>query len=104
MKIPVGLTITLITLAVIAGLVGAAWWWWDANWTELKEGSQAVMDEGQRDGAKLSESACVERAIARHQQSENRTFARSVHTSLYLRTCLDASQTEPKFCEGVPSK
>ena len=62
------------------------------------------MAQGTRDGAALSESGCVDKAVERHRDSDNRSIAGAIKTSLYLRTCLDASKPEPKFCEGVPSK
>ena len=102
MKIPVGLTIALATLAVIAGLAGAAWWWWKANWQDFDQKTRTVMAEGQKAGASLPESGCLERALARHGESENRSIAGSVQTSLYFRACLDASKPEAKFCDGVP--
>src|SRR5260221_28637 len=85
-------------------LGAAAWWWWQKNAASFKEASQAFMLDGQKAGAALGESGCVAKAVARHGESENRTFIQSINTALFLRGCLDESKAEAKFCEGVPSK
>jgi hypothetical protein len=104
MKIPVGVWIAVATLAVIAALAGGAWWWWKANVDGLMESAHAFALEGQKLGATLTESGCVAATVERHGKSENRTFGRSIQTSLFLRACLDESKAEATFCDGVPSK
>ena len=104
MKIPLGLTIALGGIVIVAAMGFGGWWWWNENAEQLTESAKGAYLEGQRAGSALDEPGCLAGAFAKHGDKENQTLLGTIRTSLFLRGCLDTSKPDPKFCAGVPPK
>ena len=104
MKLSLGPVIAIAGVVIVAAMAGGAWWWWTVNQEKLQDLGAAAFDEGRRTGATLRESGCMDKAVERHRIADNRSILGTVHTNLFFRACLDASQPEAAFCEGVPAK
>src|SRR5260370_28876337 len=89
-------------MVIVVSVVAMGGYWWTHHSRELAESTQKVYKEGEEAGRKTDEQGCVDAAVARYK--ENRGFTGSISTSLYLRSCLDASRPTPGFCEGVPRR
>jgi len=104
MKLSFGLTLAIAGVAVVLAMAGGIWWWWNDNAEKLQESGTVAFDEGRKAGATLRESGCVDKAVERHRIDENRSVFGTVRTNLFLRACLDVSEPEAKFCDGVPAQ
>ena len=104
MKLSLGPVLAIAGVLSVAAMAGGAWWWWTENREKLQDAGAAAFDEGRKAGATLRESGCVDKAIERHRVAENRTIFGTIRTNLFFRACLDASQAEAAFCDGVPEK
>ena len=103
MKLPLGPTIAVAGVMIVAAMGTGAWWWWQQNAENLKEAAKASYVEGQVAAARLDETGCAAAATRRHGDSENQTILGSVRTTLFLRGCLEASKVDVKFCADVPA-
>src|SRR5262245_5213629 len=102
MKIPLGPTIAVTGLAIVAAMVTGGWWWWQNNARKLGEAANEAYAEGRRAGARQGEKGCVGEALARHADQQSQTIVGTIRNGLVLRGCLETSKAEAKFCDGVP--
>ncbi len=101
-------TKVLLVLAAIAVagsllLVGGAWYWWDQNGTAMLDAGKTAMEDGQKDGASLTETSCTSTALDRHKADANRSFGSALRNSVWLSGCLNTSKPQEQFCAGAPS-
>lgn len=103
-RISLGVSLIIAGVMIVVAMAGGIWWWWKDNAEKLQEAGMVAFDEGRQAGAGLRESGCVEKAAERHRVDANRSVFGTVRTNLFFRACLDASQPEAKFCDGVPAQ
>jgi hypothetical protein len=99
--------VLLIIIAAVLGvallIAGGAWYWWSRNSSEVLDAGATAMTEGQNSGRRLDEGGCMAAAFERHKTDGSQRITAAVRNSLWLTSCLEASKTNDKFCEAVPT-
>jgi len=96
------LIIAIVIVLLVIGVVGAGAWWWMRNKDALMNRAKEVVAEGKDFGNKTDNQGCVDEGISRYKKEPGLTSA--ISTSIFMRTCLDASRRTPGFCESIPKK
>jgi hypothetical protein len=94
----VALAIVLLVVGVV--VVGAVWW--SRNKDALISRAKEVVAEGKDFGRQSDNQGCVDEGISRYKKDPGLSSALS--TSIFMRTCLDASEPTPGFCDDVPKE
>jgi hypothetical protein len=92
------LIIAIVIVLLVVGGIGAGAWWWMRNKDALLGGAQ----EGKEFGVRTDNQGCVTEGVTRYKKDPGITSA--IATSIFMRTCLDASKPSPGFCDSVPGK
>jgi hypothetical protein len=95
--------LALVALVGAALIGGGAWYWWSRYGGEYIDAGKQAIEEGRESGRKLDESGCLKAAIERHKAEASYSMSAAIRNDLWLTACLDASQAQLKFCEGIPS-
>lgn len=69
---------------------------------ELVEAGKHSLEEGQAYGRATDEQGCVDESVARHKRADG--LSALINTSLFMRSCLEASRPTPNFCDAVPQR
>jgi len=92
--------IAIIIVLLVLGVVGAGVFWWMRNKDALKARAKEVVAEGQEVGKSSDNQGCVDAGVARYKKEPG--FVNAISTSIFMRTCLQASKPTPGFCDTVP--
>jgi len=96
------LAVALLIVLLVVGVVAAGVFWWSRNKDALITRAKEVVAEGKDFGAHSNNQGCVDESIARYKKEPG--FATAISTSMFMRTCLDASKSTPGFCDDVPKE
>src|SRR6185436_3548855 len=96
------LAVALLIVLLVVGVVAAGVFWWSRNKDALINRAKEVVAEGKDFGAHSNNQGCVDESIARYKKEPG--FATAISTSMFMRTCLDASKSTPGFCDDVPKE
>lgn len=96
------LIVAIIVVLLIVGVVGAGVFWWMRNKDALMAWAKEVVTEAKDFGSKTDNQGCVDESISRYKKEPG--FSNAISTSIFIRTCLDASKPTPGFCNDVPQK
>ena len=94
------LIVAIIIVLLVVGVIGAGVFWWSRNKDKLVGRVKEVAAEGREFGRNTDNQGCVDESIARYKKEPG--FTAVISTSLFTRTCLDASRPTPGFCTDVP--
>lgn len=94
------LIVLVIGLLLIIGVVGAGVFWWMRNKDALMDRAKEVVAEGRDFGKNADNQGCVDESISRYKKEPG--FGTAISTSIFMRTCLDASRPTTGFCDNVP--
>lgn len=94
----VGGLLFVLAVAAVVGIVYVA----QKYGPGLVEAGKQAVSEGQAYGRTTDEQGCVDEAVARHKRAEG--FTDMLNSSLFIRSCLDASSPTPNFCDAVPQR
>lgn len=98
-----GLLIGCVVLVLLGVIVlVAVGWYVKQKAPEVLANAQAAQSEGSLFGNDVSESQCVSNALERYRA--NPGLAAAMTQSLWLDGCLETSQVEQNFCDGVPAE
>lgn len=92
------LIVGVVIVLLVVGVVGAGVFWWTRN----KDAFMARVAEGKDFGSHSDNQGCVDESVSRYKKEPGLSSA--ISTSIFMRTCLDASRPTPGFCESVPGK
>ena len=92
--------VAIVMVVLIVGVVGAGVFWWMRNKDALMNRAKEVVAEGKDFGGHSDNQGCVNESISRYKKEPG--FSSAISTSIFMRTCLDASRPTPGFCESVP--
>ncbi|HKP38881.1 MAG TPA: hypothetical protein VJT71_18630 [Pyrinomonadaceae bacterium] len=96
------LAVALLVVLLVVGVVAAGVFWWSRNKDALITRAKEVVAEGKDFGAHSNNQGCIDESIVRYKKE--RGFATAISTSMFMRTCLDASKSTPGFCDDVPKE
>lgn len=94
------LIVAIIVVLLIVGVVGAGVFWWMRNKDALMARAKEVVAEGRDFGGHSDNQGCVDESVARYKKEPGMSSA--ISTTIFMRTCLDASRATPGFCDDVP--
>ena len=96
------LIIVIVIVLLVVGVVGAGVFWWMRNKDALMARAKEVVAEGKDFGSHSDNQGCLDESVSRYKKEPGLSSA--ISTSIFMRTCLDASRPTPGFCESVPGK
>ncbi len=96
------LIVAIVVVLLIVGVVGAGVFWWMRNKDALMSRAKEVVTEGKDFGSHSDNQGCVDETLNRYKKEPG--FGSAISTSIFMRTCLDASKPTPGFCNDVPGK
>ena len=87
---------------LVLGLVGvvAVVWWVRSYGPGMMESGKATIEEGEKAGATLADTQCVEGALARY--ATDRGLVGAVQARVWMNGCLGTARATDGFCQGVP--
>ena len=85
---------------MIAGCVGAGFYWWSHNRDALFARAKAVLEAGQTAGRLTDNKGCVDQSVTRYKAGPGLTSG--ISTGIFMQSCLESSRPTPGFCDGVP--
>ncbi len=94
------LIVLVIGILLVIGVVGAGVFWWMRNKDALVGRAKEVVAEGRDFGKTADNQGCVDESISRYKKEPG--FGNAISTSIFMRTCLDASRPTTGFCDNVP--
>jgi hypothetical protein len=94
------LIVALAIVLLVVGVVIAGAVWWSRNKDALISRAKEVVAEGREAGGKTDNQGCVDESIARYKKEPG--LGTAISTSIFMRTCLDASRPTEGFCSDVP--
>lgn len=94
------LAVAIVVVLLVVGVVVGGVVWWSRNKDKLMGRAKEVMTEGREYGRNTDNQGCVNESVARYKKEPG--FGSVISTSLFTRTCLDASRPTPGFCSDVP--
>ncbi|HJZ83515.1 MAG TPA: hypothetical protein VKD91_24305, partial [Pyrinomonadaceae bacterium] len=94
------LIVAIVIVLLIVGVVGAGVVWWAKNKDALMGRAKEEMAEGREFGRHSDNQACVDESVSRYKKEPG--FGSTISNSFFMRTCLEASQPTPGFCDNVP--
>lgn len=96
------LAVLLVVVLLVIGVVIAGGYWFIRNKDALVSRAKEVVAEGKDFGAHSDNQGCVDESISRYKKEPGMSTA--ISTSIFMRTCLDASKPTPGFCDHVPGE
>ncbi len=96
------LIVALIIILLVIGAVIAGAVWWSRNKEALIGRAKEVVTEGRDFGRNSNNQGCVDESITRYKTEKS--FSNAISTSIFMRSCLDASDPTPGFCDDVPGE
>ena len=96
------LIVAVVIVLLVVGVVGAGVFWWMRNKDTLMARAKEVVTEGKTFGNHSDNVECVDETISRYKKDPGLSSA--ISSSIFMRTCLDASKPTPGFCDSVPGK
>jgi hypothetical protein len=103
---PTWLKILLLILLVLAVLLGIGVFfgirWVQSKGGRLRDEGQQVMAEAREFGRGKEANACMSEAFVRLRACDG--FICEAKVNVFLKTCLEAAEVPPGFCEGVPRR
>jgi len=94
------LIVAIIVVLLVIGVVGAGVFWVMKNKDAWIARAKEVATEGKDFGGHTDNQGCVDESIVRYKKEPGMSSA--ISTSVFMRTCLDASRKTPGFCDDVP--
>ncbi|MFL6227925.1 MAG: hypothetical protein ACJ741_04000 [Pyrinomonadaceae bacterium] len=94
------LAVVLVGVLAVAALVGAGVYLWKQHGPEFVAGVKQGEREGRDFGTQTDNKGCVDEGVARNRKAEGITEL--MKSSVFVRSCLDASRPTPNFCDDVP--
>jgi hypothetical protein len=96
------LIIALVIVLLVVGVAVAGGYWWMRNKDALISRAKEVVAEGKDFGDHSDNQGCVDESISRYKKEPG--MGTAISTSIFMRTCLDASKPTPGFCDHVPGE
>jgi hypothetical protein len=94
--------VALIIVVLVVGVIVAGVVWWSRNKDAVIGRAKEVVAEGREFGRNSHNQGCVDESISRYKKEPG--FGNAISTSVFMRTCLEASRETPGFCSDVPRK
>ena len=94
------LAVAIIVVMLVVGVIVGGVVWWSRNKDKLMGRAKEVMTEGREFGRSTDNQGCVDETVARYKKEPG--LGTLISTSLFSRTCLEASRPTPGFCTDVP--
>jgi len=94
------LIVAIIIVLLVVGVVVGGVVWWGRNKDKLVGRMKEVATEGRDFGRSTDNQGCVDESVARYKKEPGLTTV--ISTSIFTRTCLDASRPTPGFCTDIP--
>ena len=94
------LAVAIIVVLLVVGVIVGGVVWWSRNKDKLMGRAKEVMTEGREFGRSTDNQGCVDETVARYKKEPG--LGTLISTSLFSRTCLEASRPTPGFCTDVP--
>jgi hypothetical protein len=94
------LIVAIIGVLLLVGVVGAGVFWWMRNKDALMSRAKEVVAEGRDFGRNTDNQGCVDESVSRYKKEPG--FSTAISTTIFMRTCLDASRPTTGFCNNVP--
>ena len=98
LKVVIGLL--LVCLLGVVVLVGGIYYVGKKYGPQFVAGAKQGEKEGRDFGGGTDNKGCVDEGIARSRKAEGITDM--MKSSVFVRSCLDASRPTPNFCDDVP--
>ena len=96
------LIVAVVIVVLVVGVIVAGAVWWSRNKDALMDRAKEVVAEGREFGRNSDNQGCVDESISRYKKEPG--FGTAISTSIFMRTCLEASRATPGFCSDVPRK
>lgn len=96
------LIVAVVIVVLVVGVIVAGAVWWSRNKDAVIGRAKEVVAEGREFGGNSDNQGCVNEAISRYKKE--RGFGSAISTSVFMRTCLEASRPTQGFCSEVPRK
>jgi hypothetical protein len=94
------LIVAIIVVLLIVGVVGAGVFWWMRNKDALMARAKEVVAEAKDFGGGTDNQGCVDEGVSRYKKEPG--LGNAISTSIFMRSCLEASRPTPGFCDTVP--
>ena len=94
------LIVAIIVVLLVVGVIVGGVFWWSRNKDRIVGGIKEAATQGREYGRNTDNQGCVDESISRYKKEPGITTL--ISTSLFTRTCLDASRATPGFCDDVP--
>ena len=96
------LIVAILAVLLVVGVIVGGVVWWSRNKDALLGRAKEVVAEGKEFGRNSDNQGCVDESVSRYKKEPG--FGSAISTSIFMRTCLDASRPTPRFCNDVPKK
>jgi len=94
------LIIVVILVLLVVGVIGAGVFWWSRNKDAVIGRLKEVGTQGKDFGGHSDNQGCVDESLNRYKKDPG--ISSAISTSIFMRTCLDASHATVGFCDNVP--
>jgi len=94
------LIIAGVLTLLVAGCVGAGFYWWSQNRDALVARGKAVVESGRTAGRLTDNKGCVDQSITRYKAGPG--FTSGISTGIFIQSCLKSSRPTAGFCDDVP--
>ena len=94
------LIVLLVIVVLVVGAVVAGVYYVSRNKDAWLAKAKSAATEGRDFGHDTDNQGCVDESISRYKK--DRGFGTAIGSSLFMRSCLDASRPTPGFCDDVP--
>jgi hypothetical protein len=94
------LIIGAVIVLIVVGVAGLGVYVWKKHGPELVASGKQGIEEGRQFGEQTDNQGCVDEGVARQRKAVG--FSDLIKSSVFMRSCLDASRPVPNFCDGVP--
>lgn len=92
--------VAILIVLLVLGVVGGGVFLWMRNKDALMARAKEVVAEGTEFGKGSDNQGCLDETVRRYKEDPGLSSA--ISTSIFVRTCLQASRPTPGFCADVP--
>jgi len=96
------LIVAIVVVLVVVGVVGAGVFWWMRNKDALLGRAKEIVTEAKDFGSHTDNQGCLNEGLSRYKKDPG--FRSAISSSIFMKTCLEASKSTPGFCDGVPRR
>jgi len=96
------LIVVIVVVVLIVGVVGAGVFYIMRNKDAWMARAKEIATEGKNFGNSTDNQGCVEESVDRYKKDSG--IQGVLASTIFMRTCLDASRPTPGFCDEVPGQ